>query len=92
MKALGWRLAVTPEFKEDYRKLCGRNAGFRRAVDKKLQQVLLNPYHFKPLRGRMHGVRRVHFEGSYVILFEPDEATGRVIAYRLLHHDEAYGI
>jgi len=59
-------------------------------IDKKVQQILKNPYHFKPLRGDMHGARRVHIDKSFVLIYEIDEK-GKVI--RLLdydHHDAIY--
>ena len=87
-----WALAVSSEFEEDYRKLCGRNAGFRRAVDKKVAQILEAPLHYKPLRAPLQGVRRAHVGGSYVLLFEPDEARDLVRFIRLAHHDVVYGI
>jgi YafQ family addiction module toxin component len=87
-----WAFEVSEEFEKDYRKTCRRNAGFRRAVDAKIEQILQDPLHFKPLRAPMQGLRRVHVGGSYVIVFEPDEPRSTVRFLRLAHHDEAYGI
>ena len=86
-----WSLEVSPEFEDDYRRLCGRNAGLRRAVDSKVAQIVERPLHYKPLRAPLHGVRRVHI-GPFVLLFEPDESREVVRLLRLAHHDEAYGI
>lgn len=87
-----WSLETSPEFEADYRKLCGKNSGFRRAVDKKVEQILTQPFHYKPLRAPLQGVRRVHVGGSFVLLFEPQEERKTVRMLRLAHHDEAYGI
>jgi mRNA-degrading endonuclease RelE of RelBE toxin-antitoxin system len=87
-----WQLEVSPEFERDYRRLCGRNAGLRHAVDSKVAQILLNPLHFKPLRAPLQGVRRVHIAGSFVLLFEPFNTRGVVRILRLAHHDEAFGL
>ena len=86
-----WSLQVSPEFEDDYRRLCSRNAGLRRAVDRKVAHIVANPLHYKPLRAPLQGVRRVHL-GPFVLLFEPDEAREVVRLLRLAHHDEAYGI
>ena len=83
---------VSEEFERDYRKTCRRNAGFRRAVDAKVDQILVDPLRFKPLRAPVQGLRRVHVAGSYVMIFEPDLARKAVRFLRLAHHDEAYGI
>ena len=87
-----WATEVSPEFERDYRKLCAGNAGFKRAVDAKVLQLLENPFHYKPLRAPLQGVRRAHVGGSYVLLFEPLIKGEVVRLLRLAHHDEAYGI
>lgn len=87
-----WSLEVYPEFERDYRKMCARNAGLKRALDRKVEQILLAPLHYKPLRAPMQGLRRVHIAGSFVLLFEADEARGVVTLVRLAHHDDAYGV
>jgi len=89
---VSWSLEVSTEFEQDYRKLCGRNAGLRRAVDAKIAQLREAPLHYKPLRAPLQGVRRVHVGGSFVLLFEPDVGHSTVRLLRLAHHDEAYGI
>lgn len=89
---MSWDLEVSPEFERDYRKLCARNAGFKRAVDNKVDQILQNPLHYKPLHAPLQGVRRVHVAGSYVLLFEPLPEQQVVRLLRLAHHDEAYGL
>ena len=86
-----WSLEVSPEFEDDYRRLCGRDAGLRRTVDRKVAQILAKPLHYKPLRAPLQGVRRVHI-GHLVLLFEPDEGRDVVRLLRLAHHDEAYGM
>lgn len=92
MSRMAWELEWSPDFARDYRKFCGRDRGFRRAVDKKVEQILGNPMHYKPLRAPLEGVRRVHVGGSFVLLFAPDERRQVVRLLRLAHHDEAYGI
>lgn len=89
---MAWTLEVSPEFERDYRKLCYKNAGFRQAVDKKVDQILLQPLHYKPLRAPLQGVRRAHVGGAFVLLFEPSKKRRSVRLLRLAHHDEAYGI
>ena len=87
-----WELEVSPEFERDYRKLCSRNAAFKRVLDAKVNQLRENPLDYKPLRAPLQGVRRVHVGGSFVLLFEPFIADNTIRLPRLAHHDEAYGI
>ena len=86
-----WDIEVSRAFEQDFRKLCAKNAKLRRAVERKLEQILLQPTHYKPLRAPLEGVRRVHVASSFVLLFEPDEKRRVVRLLRLAHHDEAYG-
>lgn len=86
-----WSLEASPEFERDVRKHCAKNARFRRALERKIEQVLLQPTHYKPLRAPLQGVRRVHVASSFVLLFEPIEKRRVVRLLRLAHHDEAYG-
>jgi len=57
------------------------------AIDKKILQIAEYPQHFKPLRGKMKGLRRVHF-GSYILIFKIEKDV--VILVALDHHDFAY--
>lgn len=86
-----WSLEASREFEQDFRKQCEKNAKFRRAVERKIEQILLHPTHYKPLRAPLQGVRRVHVASSFVLLFEPDEKRRVVRLLRLAHHDEVYG-
>ena len=45
---MSWSLEVSTEFEQDYRKLCGRNDGLRRAVDAKIASLREAPLHSKP--------------------------------------------
>lgn len=57
---------------------------------KKIEEIGLNPHHYKPLSHDMTGVRRVHIFGSFVLVFEIDEKKGLVRFLDLDHHDKIY--
>ena len=59
-------------------------------INKKVRQILLNPQHFKPLKGDMHGARRVHINTSFVLLYEIDEERRIVRLLDFDHHDKIY--
>lgn len=58
-------------------------------IRKKLVQILQNPYHFKPLRNEMYGLRRVHI-GSFVLIYEIIEEDNTVLLLDYRHHDYVY--
>ena len=59
-------------------------------IDKKIQQIIERPYDFKPLRGDMHGTRRVHIDKSFVLTYEIDERNKTVKLLDYAHHDKIY--
>jgi YafQ family addiction module toxin component len=70
-------------------KLEKRDPELVRALDKKIEEILANPYHYKPLRKPLQNQRRVHV-GKYVLVFQINEVEKKVEFLRFRHHDEAY--
>ena len=58
-------------------------------INKKIKEILENPYYFKPLRGDLKGSRRVHF-GHFVLIYEIDEDSREVRFLDYDHHDKIY--
>ncbi len=65
-------LEISEEAKYIFDKLAKKNRKQLEIINKKITQVLLNPYHFKPLKGDMKGSRRVHIDTSFVLVYEID--------------------
>ena len=59
-------------------------------LEKKMEEILQNPTHFKPLSNVLKGKRRAHI-GSFVIIFSVDEKNQLVFFLEFDHHDKAYG-
>jgi len=51
---------------------------------------IVNPHHYKPLRYDLKGLRRVHLEKSFVLIFEINEEEKIVRFLDFEHHDEIY--
>jgi YafQ family addiction module toxin component len=60
-------------------------------IKKKIIQILNNPYAFKPLTAPMYGLRAVHIDKSFVLIYSIDEQTRTVIVEDYDHHDKIYG-
>jgi len=60
-----------------------------RALSKKVNEILEDPHQFKPLRAPMQHMRRVHV-GSFVLIYDVDEARRVVTVRRYEHHDTVY--
>ena len=81
---VGKALAVALE------KIKKRNPSQFKAVIKKMHQILENPLHYKPLRGNLKGLRRVHVDRSFVLVFEVFETENKVVFWDFDHHDNIY--
>jgi len=84
-------IEIKPSCKESINKLCRKNPVLERAISNKIEQILENPQHFKPLRHDLAGERRVHIMKSFVLKYEIDENAKIVTFLFFGHHDEAYG-
>ena len=87
---MDYSLEISPEADKKFRKLEGKNRKQLEIINSKLQQILQNPYHFKPLRGDMHGSRRVHIDKSFVLIYEIDEKSKTIKVQDYDHHDKIY--
>ncbi len=82
-------LEVTPGVEAQIRKLTHKNKPLADALHKKISQILANPLHFKPLSNVLHGTRRAHVAGCFVLIYEI-RGLDTVRLLRFAHHDEAY--
>lgn len=87
---MAYNLDVLPSCKEDIKGLCAKNKPLQEALDKKIKQILENPYHFKPLRYPLQDRRRAHVLKSFVLTYSVDETSKMVILRKFSHHDDAY--
>jgi YafQ family addiction module toxin component len=69
-------------------KIGNKNPTFKYALDRKVEQIMHNPSRFKPLRGTMQGIRRVHIQSSFVVLFEIHKNS--IYFLDIDHHDTIY--
>lgn len=84
-----YNLIILPPVDELFRKMRKREKTTLDQIDKKIQQILDNPYAFKSLHAPMQNQRRVHI-GSFVLIYEINEAEKTVLIVDYAHHDEAY--
>ncbi len=85
-----YSLEVRESVDRIFSKLAKKNPKQMRIIDKKIQQVLENPLHFKPLRAPMQHLRRVHIDKSFVLTYSVDEQNKIVIIEDYDHHDNVY--
>lgn len=85
-----YNIKIKPSCQKNIKKLCKKNPILRGALEKKMNEIVQNPQHYKPLKYNFVRKRRVHIMKSFVLKFEIDEQTKTVTFIFLGHHDEAY--
>jgi len=60
------------------------------AIEKKIKQILEDPFRFKPLRFPMQNLMAVHTIEPFVLIYEIIETRKTVIIRKYGHHDNVY--
>jgi YafQ family addiction module toxin component len=79
---------LTHDFIKDLKKI-KFNFGLQKRLGNKIEEIIENPNHYKPLRNVLKNRRRAHI-GNYVLIFEINERDKAIIFHSFRHHDEAY--
>jgi len=87
-----YSLEIKDSCQKEINKSCKKNPVLRKSLENKMNEILQNPSHYKPLRYDLSGERRVHILKSFVLTFEFVESEGKVTFLRFRHHDDAYQI
>jgi len=77
----------TNEFLNKLKKLKNKDKILFNRLEQKIEEILENPDHCKPLMHELKGSRRVHI-GHFVIIFQIKGSTVIFISFK--HHDHAY--
>ncbi len=85
-----YALEVMPSCERMIEKSCKKNPVLREALRKKMEEIVENPDHYKPLKYDFAGERRVHILKNFVLKFSIDETQKLVRFLFFGHHDEAY--
>lgn len=84
-----YSLEVVEKVDRIFKKLRKKDLAQFEAIPKKVSEILENPWQFKQLRSPMQHMRRVHV-GSFVLVYDVDEARKVVTIRRYEHHDTVY--
>jgi len=83
-------LKATKIVKAAFKKLGKKDPMQKRAIERKVKEILEDPYRFKPLRSPMQHLRRVHIMKSFVLIYSIDEKNKAVRIEDYNHHDNVY--
>ncbi|MFQ5901882.1 MAG: type II toxin-antitoxin system RelE/ParE family toxin [Thermodesulfobacteriota bacterium] len=85
-----YKLAVKDGLDKKFKKLQKKDKEMLRLIDRKVQDIIVDPYRFKPLRKPLQNKRRVHVGGSFVLIYEVNEQEKLGTLLDFDHHDNVY--
>jgi YafQ family addiction module toxin component len=85
-----YQLAIKEKLDKKLKKLQKKDKEMLRLIERKVQDILEDPYRFKPLRKPLQNKRRVHIGGSFVLIYEINEKEKVVTLFDFDHHDNVY--
>ncbi len=87
-----YSLAIKESLDKKFRKLQKKDTEILQLIDRKVQEILVDPYRFKPSRKPLQNKRRVHVAGSFVLVYEINEQEKLVVLLDFDHHDNIYKV
>jgi YafQ family addiction module toxin component len=87
-----YKLAVKESLDKKFKRLQKKDKEMLRLIDRKIQDILEDPYRFKTLRKPLQNKRRVHVGGSFVLIYEINEKEKIVTLFDFDHHDNIYKV
>lgn len=85
-----YKLAIKESLDKKFKKLQRKDSEMLHLIERKVQDILVDPYRFKPLKKPLQNKRRVHVAGSFVLVYEVKEKEKLVALLDFDHHDNIY--
>jgi len=85
-----YSLEIPEHLDKIFNKLSKKDKKQLEIINRKVNEILVDPYRYKPLRGDLHGAFRVHINKSFVLTFDVDENNKIVRLLDYEHHDKVY--
>lgn len=75
---------------KQFHKLAKKNPAKLEIILDKIEEICLNPNHYKNLRKPLQHLKRIHADSSFVIVFSVDEKTKTITIEDYDHHNNIY--
>ena len=85
-------LKVKTGLDKKFKKIQQKDKALLRLIERKVNDILLDPFRFKPLKKPLQNKRRVHIGGSFVLIYEISEKDKTVTLFDFDHHDNIYKV
>lgn len=85
-----YELAIKPELDLKFKRLAKKNRKQLEIIFKKVEEIILNPLHYKNLKKPLQHLKRVHIDKHFVLTFSVDEKSKIITLQDYQHHDKIY--
>lgn len=85
-----YSLEIRKSVEKIFSKLVRKDYKQLEMIEKKVNEIIQNPHHYKNLRRPLQHLKRVHAAKSFVLVFSVDDDNQRVIIEDYDHHDNIY--
>jgi mRNA-degrading endonuclease RelE of RelBE toxin-antitoxin system len=85
-----FKLAIKESLDRKFKRLLTKDKEMLRLIENKVNDILADPYRFKPLRKPMLNKHRVHGGGPFVLVYEINEKEQLVTLLDFDHYDNIY--
>ncbi len=82
-----YKTILSHKFQKEMEKISNKNPKQYEQVLKKIKEIRMNPNHYKPLSGDLHGAKRAHI-GDFVLIYELTDK--KIIFQDYGHHNHIY--
>ena len=87
---MSYKFTFTISCEKEINKACRKNPILKKTINNKIDEIILSPHHYKPLRYSLAGERSVHIIKSSILKFIINEQNKTVTFIFFGHHDRAY--
>ena len=83
-------LKIKEEVDRIFKRLIKKNPKQLQIINKKISEILTEPYGYKFLRKPLQGFNRVHIDKHFVLVFKINREKEMITLYYFNHHDYVY--
>jgi len=85
-----YNLSIKQSLDKKFKKLARKDKELLKIIERKVNDILIDPHRFKTLRKPLQNKHRVHIAGSFVLIYSVDEKEKIVTLLDFDHHDNIY--
>ena len=85
-----YSLSIKPELDKKLSKIIKKNRKQYEIIMKKVEEIVINPQHYKNLRAPLHHLKEVYIDKHFVLTYSVDENTKTITLEDFDHHTKIF--